>query len=733
MKKLAEFIVKRRFIVLGIFVVILTLSAVGAFFVNINSDMMSYLPDDMETGMGLDFMRETFDMQGDAMVAVDGITKQQAANFASEIAKIEGVKEGGVIWIGMFEEAAESLASLGDLATDIFDKIKNNPDIIKMFAPRENCYMFMLQFNVPTGSTSAMTVLNTAEKLLEGEQYAIGGSSYIVKKLYDTVLSEILWYMLIGVGVVLLILFLTTSSYLEPLILLLTLGISIILNMGTNLLLPEVSVITFAASAILQLGLSMDYAIFLMHAYYKEKEKTLDPKEALLQAIPKTLNTVTASALTTIGGFLALFFMKFELGADLGIVLAKGVLLSLLTVIFLQPCLILLLQKPLKKTSHRVYSLKFNGVAGFSVSKRIIIVGLALAIFVPALIGQYKVSYSYMKMEAENPAPNQTEQLIDKMGNTLIVMVPLATPDDHYKFIKDIKSVEGVEAVNGLYAMLPQEYGDLVPTLLRFQEVAGALKGYVNNDYTIYSLLVDVDEESAEGTAMLKHIREVADKYFDGKIYTTGQTQAVQDLSAITPTDFTVVSLISMLLIFCILMISTRSFKLPFMLVAVIELGIFINLSLCYLFRQQINFMAYIIISSVQLGATVDYAILYCSKFKEHNKTLCSKEAAYLALTDTGTSIMTSAAIIAGACLSVFFVTKNLIIGQITMLIARGAAISCLLVMVLLPALMAMFGGKHRLDFSDKASLKLQSKWNARALQKSKRKQEKSVKTQDMP
>lgn len=709
MKKLGQWIVKGRYAILAVFITAFILSAVAIFFVNINSDIVSYLPDDSNTMKGMHFLQETFEMQGDAIVALEDFSEEEVAQLVGEIQKMDGVKENGAIWSGTFsaelsDDMLDSLpAELQEFARAILAGLKDNEELKKIFHPEDNVYLIMLQLSVPSSSNEAFAVVNAIESMLAGRSFALGGSTMITKQIFDSTLGEIPMYLIVGVIVVLIILFLTTKSFVEPLILLMTLGISIIINLGTNIIMPDVSIITFAASSILQLGLAMDYAIFLMHAYHEEKARCLDVRTAMERAIPKTFSTVLSSALTTVGGFLALFCMQFKIGPDLGIVLAKGVALSLMTVLLLQPCLILLFDKLVDKTQHRMFMPKFAKIGSFAIKHNRLIAIACLVILIPAMIGQLNISYSYMKFEKDTgQAKTNIEQIADKMSNTIIVLVPVANSNAHYNFIESVKGLDHVEAMMGLYSMVDKENAELVDKYLPLLDYLpeNPLSGFVNKGYTMYSIMINAETESSEATATLAAIRNFLNENFAGKeTYVTGMAQNVVDLAEVTPRDFTVVTLVSILIILVILLFTLKSFRESILLLAVIEFGILINLAINYFMGQAVNFMAYIIISSIQLGATVDYAILLTVRYKRLAETMPHKEAIFRAVKESALSIVTSASIIFGACLSVALITSNQIISEVTMLIARGAVISGILVLVALPSLLVVFARKSKKPF----------------------------------
>ena len=749
MKRFAKFVVKYRLIILGVMMLLMIASLFAMSYVNVNSDILSYLPEDVDMTRGLNFMKENFDMQGDAIIGVQGATYEDMQDLVSLIENKGGTKQGGIIWYGLLKEMQDidwtilenpwvaSLVNnllnkyglkLEDLK-EMTEQLSNNPEIVSLFHPDDETYLMMLQLNVPSSSNEAMDLLSEIENYFDkkGLDYAMGGSTQITREIFDSTIGEIGKYALVAVLVMFIILLLTTNSIIDPIIFMVTLGVSIVVNMGTNLILPSVSVVTYAASSILQLALSMDYAIFLMHSFAEEQKKTLDDKLAMERAIPKTFSTISASALTTVGGFLALFAMRFKIGEDLGLVLAKGVFLSLVTVVLLQPCLMLLTNKIARKTQHRIIVPKFKNVASYAVTHRKTIVTIAVLLLIPTVIMQNMVGLSYIKFVEEDPNPTAIEQKVDALSNSLVVIVPAKTESmdgesnikDQYEFLEKIRERDDVNAVMGLFSMLPEDIAEGIVNLVNDEDMGklmassgmdmSMITGFLNNGYTMYSVMINAESESAEGTKALNEIRAILDDTFGaGEYYITGMTQAVSDLQDITPTDFMVVSLVSVAIIFVILLFTLRSLKMSTIVVLVIEFGIFVNLSISYIFGQTVNFMAYIILSSIQLGATVDYAILYTVKYQNYLGIRSAREAAYTALTESGVSIMTSVAILAGCCLSVSLITTNIIVSEITLMIARGSIISGILVMVLLPALLIISTGNQKLE--KKSIRRLQNK-----------------------
>lgn len=729
MEKFSAFLTKHKLAIVIVFVTILIASLVCLFFVPINSDIISYLPDDMTTSEGYAFLKKTFDMESDAIVAVKGASTEQMTEITKKMQSLEGVRENGITWYGTLDSFGDMGDENGEIkfgntvinVKELVTQIKDNKQVQKLLCPADDIYTIMVQMSVSSSTNEASAILKQTKKIIEsyGLEYAVGGSAEISTSLLGTVTGEMPYFLIVAVIIAILVLVLTTTSFFEPVILLTTLAISILLNMGTNIILKDVSVITFATSAILQLALSMDYSIFLMHSFREERKKCFDDRTAMIRAIPKTFSTVCASALTTVGGFIALVFMQFGIGADLGIVLAKGVLMSLLTVVLLQPCLMLFASKTTAKLEHPVHLPKFNKSAEIAVKGRKPILAIALLALVPIIYCGLSISYSYMKMDKDKEALSEVQQVVEVMGNSILICAPNGdSAKTHIDFIDEVGKLEHVSVVSSIYAMAPKEMCDSLHTMIKWN--LPQLKAYANNKYVLYTIMIETESESLEEGVLLDNIKSVLSKKFGDEYYITGMAQAVNDLSVVTPKDFALVSGISAIIIFIILMLSIRSAKYSLALMGTVEFGIFINLALNFIFNTPVNFMAYIIISSVQMGATVDYAILLATKFRRNMASMPVKEACVKAVKDSSLSILTSATILGALCLAVYAITTNAIIGQVTLLIGRGAIISAFLILFVLPAILIAITRKPPTnnDIFHKLKVKIDKKKESKKLAK---------------
>lgn len=729
MEKFSAFLTKHKLAIVIVFVTILIVSLVCLFFVPINSDIISYLPDDMTTSEGYAFLKKTFDMESDAIVAVKGASTEQMTEITKKMQSLEGVRENGITWYGTLDSFGDMGDENGEIkfgntvinVKELVTQIKDNKQVQKLLCPAEDIYTIMVQMSVSSSTNEASAILKQTKKIIEsyGLEYAVGGSAEISTSLLGTVTGEMPYFLIVAVIIAILVLVLTTNSFFEPVILLTTLAISILLNMGSNIILKDVSVITFATSAILQLALSMDYSIFLMHSFREERKKCFDDRTAMVRAIPKTFSTVCASALTTVGGFIALVFMQFGIGADLGVVLAKGVLMSLLTVVLLQPCLMLFASKTTAKLEHPVHLPKFNKSAEIAVKGRKPILAIALLALVPIIYCGLSISYSYMKMDKDKEALSEVQQVVEVMGNSILICAPNGdSAKAHIDFIDEVGKLEHVSVVSSIYAMAPKEMCDSLHTMIKWN--LPQLKAYANNKYVLYTIMIETESESLEEGVLLDNIKSVLSNKFGDEYYITGMAQAVNDLSIVTPKDFALVSGISAIIIFIILMLSIRSAKYSLALMGTVEFGIFINLALNFIFNTPVNFMAYIIISSVQMGATVDYAILLATKFRRNMASMPVKEACVKAVKDSSLSILTSATILGALCLAVYAITTNAIIGQVTLLIGRGAIISAILILFVLPAILIAITRKPPTnnDIFHKLKVKIDKKKESKKLAK---------------
>ena len=504
------------------------------------------------------------------------------------------------------------------------------------------------------------------------------------------------------------ILLLSTKSFLEPLVLLFTMGVAIVINIGSNIILKDVSILSFAASSVLQLGITMDYAVFMLHTYREERDRN-DPLQAAENAIPRGTINVLASGLTTIGGFAALYFMRFTIGADLANVVIKGVVMSILTVIFVQPCLMIFMDKPIEKTSHKTLYINVEPATKKVLKARYAIAIVSIALVIPAFFGQNFADFSYLKIYKPPAERTSQELLAESLQNQMIIAVPYdVKTGSHKEFIAELVKDEKIDSAIGAFTGInipEKEFKELItndavaeiPFVKMLFRKAG--KNGEERIYTLYLVEIAGDTEDAAAFKTEKYLMDTLDKYFDVN-YPFGILTGVADMADITPGDFLRVSLISVGIILVIMCLLLKSVRKSVLMVVLIELAVWINISLNTMFGAKINFMIYIIISSIQLGCTVDYAILMSTRFEEAKQEYKDTQiAAIKAVSSTFPAISVSASVIISVCMVVYFISNNLLVKEMTGLMARGAAISYVLVMLVLPCLLVFFKRIKPVDF----------------------------------
>lgn len=718
MKRFSEFIVKNRLVVTIVAAVILIASVVGSYFVisggKINSDLLVYLPKNTPTYDGIKFLKETFDIEGDAFVVVEG--EENDALLAASVAKMQR-EIGGItqfVWYGdvkNIEKYAKKLNLSDKIEVEELKSYLRRPILDENGETIGYNYVLLILFSYSPSTKEAFAVHDKIrEELGEnlGRSVAISGMTALAQTVMSETLKEVPYYIIFSFLAALIILLLSTKSFLEPFVLLFTMGVAIVVNIGSNIILKDVSILSFAASSVLQLGITMDYAVFMLHAYREERDRN-DPLQAAKNAIPRGAINVLAGGLTTIGGFAALYFMRFTIGADLANVVIKGVVMSILTVIFVQPCLMIFMDKPIRKTSHKTLYINVEPVTKKVLKARYAIAIVSVALVIPAFFGQNSVDFSYLKIY-EPPAERTAQELLaESLQNQMIIAVPYdVKTGSHKEFIEELVKDEKIDSAIGAFTAInisESEFKELIsndavaeiPTVkMLFRKVQENGKEKI---YTLYLVEIAGDTEDEAAFKTEKYLTDTLDKYFDVS-YPFGILTGVVDMADITPGDFLRVSLISVGIILVIMCLLLKSVRKSVLMVVLIELAVWMNISLNTIFGAKINFMIYIIISSVQLGCTVDYAILMSTRFEEAKlEYKDAQTAAIKAVSSTFPAISVSASIIISVCMVVYFISNNLLVKEITGLMARGAAISYVLVMLVLPCLLVFFKRIKPVDF----------------------------------
>ncbi|MDE6471927.1 MAG: MMPL family transporter [Clostridia bacterium] len=833
MQKLSKWIMNHRKAIIITFVVLIVLSVVGFIFVEKESDLITYLDKNSDTILSKSILENEYNIIGDCNIAISYATEDDVKKIVSQIKwEIGTYLAKDPVWIGTFENLKPGTTA-GNAVSGIIDSEQALAKVREKFVKTSTytyttttaegkevkkdvevtTYIISLYFKTAGGDQETIDSLDTIDKIIHGEGrdgvsyiqrhidakdgigpdniddwYYIGGNAQNARAILKSSLGDMPKFILVAVAVCLVILLLTTQSYLEPLIFLATLGISILLNMGTNIIagnpVGRISSITSSCATILQLAIAMDYSIFLMHTYYEELKLHPQPKDALIAALPKTISAISASMLTTVGGFLALFFMDYGIGYDLGFVLAKGVILSLLSTVFLQPILILILSKGIKKTKHKwmfAPKLKFisKGITHPAIASIVVVLVLGLAL--PCAYFQLQVPLSYVATSVDNPNPNLPEEMASSINNQAIVILPYDGPesyDKHLAFAEKVKKIGYTLDDNGNFvyddngkpkvskdtahvievfslstilskkdfdnieqstiksAVYKQLHNNFIRTsdngksymlytiTLNNTNEDGKVTNRIESTYSYNALreikyvamevFVDNADASFIKVAEAKKVMDTTDinskeyktalKTFDELlmdnstsygIYLTGLAQGSYELAEVTPNDFLLVTLLSAIIVLLILLFTFKNFKLSLILMLVIESGIWINLSIVYFTSlinptYTINFVAYLIVTAIELGATVDYAIMLTTKYLEEKKSgVKSIQSIKNAINRAAPGVTTSALILMGVCALVHLITTNMIVGQITRLLAIGTAMSYVFVFTLLPAILS--------------------------------------------
>lgn len=674
MLKLGEAVTRKRKLILVIAVLLLIPSVIGMMATRINYDVLSYLPDDIETIKGQDILLDEFGKGGFSMVMVDGMDKKDVSELKSKIEKVDHVDS--VIW---YDTLVDSSVPYEMIPESIYDEF-NSGDTTLM----------AVFFDESTSSDESMDAVSEIRKI-GGKQCFVSGMTAFVEDLKELAEKEEPVYVAIAVVLCCIVLAIFMDSWIIPLVFIAGIGMSILYNLGSNVFMGQISYITKALSAVLQLGVTMDYSIFLWHSYEEQRrELGRDKEEAMSHAVANTFVSITGSSLTTVAGFLALCFMTFTLGKDLGIVMAKGVIFGVLGCITILPSLILTFEPLIEKTRHKGIIPKFDKLSGLVTKKPGIFAVIFIVLMIPAYFG-YTHTSVYYNLDKSVPDTLPFHIANDKLGeefdmNTTHMLLVDADMDkkDVDSMMQDIDKIDGVKYTLGLESAV----GPAVPDEI----IPGNLEKIVKSEnYQLLIINSKYKVASDKVNDQIDSINKVVKKY-DNNGMLIGEAPCTKDLISITDKDFKVVSAISIAVIFIIIAIVLKSISLPIILVAVIELAIFINMGIPYYTGTELPFIASICISTIQLGATVDYAILMTTRYKRERCEGKSKhEAVKIAHSTSMPSIMVSALGFFAATFGVGMYSDIDIISSLCDLMARGAIVSMLVVMFILPSMFMLF------------------------------------------
>lgn len=669
MKKFYMSLVNHRKTMVMIFTMVFVVCLLLGNLVKVNYDINDYLPESSPSTVSLELMQEEFDGGiPNARIMISDVTIPEALEYKEKLEAVDGVT--AVTWL---DDVVSIFVPLSTLDTDTLETYYKDNNAL---------------FTVTIEEDRRIEAVSSIRELI-GEDNAMTGSAVSTAISTTETVLEVNKISIFTVLFVLVVLVMTTNSWMEPLIVLIGLGLAIVINNGTNLIFGEISFVTNAAGSILQLAVSLDYSVFLLHRFEECRQENPDVKAAMTEALCKSTSSILSSGLTTVIGFLALVLMQFRLGPDLGLALAKGVAISLITVFVFMPSFILLTYKWLDKTRHKDLLPKFD-LFGKSVQKMTIpMVCIFVILIIPAYLASNANDYYY---GSSNIFGNETQlgsdtaviESVFGKSDTYVLMVPAGDTATETELSQELNNLPQVTSIISYVdlagAEIPLEYLD-----------ENTLSQLISKNYSRMVLSVDVPYEGEETFALVEQVRNIAQKYYSDTYYLAGEGVSTYDLMETVTNDMVKVNLMAIAAVFIVLLLSLRSISLPIVLVLSIETAIWINLSIPYFMDTTIFYIAYLIISSIQLGATVDYAILMTDQYKENREMMNKKAAVIQTISDVTVSILTSGSVLTVVGLLLGYITTNQLLGQLGIFIGRGAILSLIIVLFVLPGLLYLF------------------------------------------
>ena len=670
--KIIEFIIKKRVWIVSLFSIVVVISIICIPMVGVNYDLSKYLPEDAPSKQGLNLMEDEFGYPGTARIMVGPVSLYEAKVYKDKIKNVEGVDM--VIWLDSLTDVYQSNLFIN--YDDIDDYYKNNYSVMDV------------TFIDGDSDKSTHKAIGEIQKIL-GEKGYMSGSAVQDKSLSDTLTREISIAMVMGVFMIAVILCLTTTSWFEPVMFLTVMGIAIVINMGTNIFMGTISFLTFSVAAILQLAIAMDYSIFLLHAFTRYKQKGLDSEEAVASALKESISSILSSGATTIVGFIVLALMRFTIGKDMGIVLAKGIVISLLTVLILMPALILKWGDKIQKTAHRSFMPSFMPLGKVIYKIRYIILIFSILIVIPCYVGQGMNSFLFGNDalgSSEGTKVYDDEQEINKhfgRSNLILAIIPNTNNVTEKKLSQEIEDLPYTKSITSLANTLPEG----IPENFLPKSTTELLH---TENYARLMIYIRTANESEFAFQCNNEIQSIVKKYYPQNSYVVGVTPSTQDIQNTITDDYNRVNIISLIGVALVVMLTFRSLIVPIVVMIPIEVAIFINMVVPYLSGETMIFMGYIIVSCLQLGATIDYSILLTTNYLNARNEMEKKAAAITAIGSSALSILTSGTILTTVGYGLYFTSSVAAIAGIGRLIGRGALFSMILVLSLLPALLTM-------------------------------------------
>ncbi len=662
-------VVKHKKLVIFIFLVCFTVCLFLQNLVSVNYDMNDYLPQDTKSTVALEVMQEEFDGSiPNARVMVKDVSVPEALGYKEKIKLVEGVTE--VTWL---DDAADLTTPIAMMDADLLETYYKDDAAL---------------YNVTIDEEYQIRAVEDIRDII-GDNNAMTGSVVSTAVATTNTVSEIQKIAVIGVLFVLIVLLLTTASWIEPLLVLSGLGVAIIINNGSNLIFGEISFVTNAAGSILQLAVSLDYSVFLIHRFEECREHTMDADHAMVEALCKSTGSIFSSGLTTVIGFLALVLMQFKLGPDLGLALAKGIAISLITVFLFMPALILITYQWLDKTRHRSFMPGFKGLGRLVNRIAVPMVCIFAVLIVPSYLAsnsnEYRYGSSMIYGEGTTYGKDKAEiENIYGKSDTYVILVPKGNNESEFLMSEELRAMpqvtEILSYVDTVGMEIPPEYLD-----------SATLSLLQSENYRRFVITVRADYEGEKTFELVENLRKTADQYYPGAAQIAGEGVSTYDLMNTVTADMVKVNLLAIGAVFCVLLLTMKSISIPFILVLGIETAIWLNLSVPYFVDAPVYYIAYLIISSVQLGATVDYAILLTDRYKENRNSLDKKQAVIQTISDVTVSILTSGSTLTVVGFLLGYVSTNKLLSQIGIFLGRGAIFSLCIVLFVLPGLLYLF------------------------------------------
>ncbi|MGN0513785.1 MAG: RND family transporter [Lachnospiraceae bacterium] len=669
MNKFYKGVVKHRRWILSFFLILAFICMFLQNAVGVNYDMSDYLPDDAQSTTSLEIMKNEFSGGiPNARVMVKNVTIPQALEYKEKIEEVQGVTE--VTWL---DDAVDITTPLSMLDVDTVDNYYKDDAAL---------------FSVTIEEDYRLSAVDAIRQII-GEDNSMTGSAVSTAIATTNTVSEIQKITVIAVIFVLIVLILTTNSWVEPVIILIGLGIAIVINNGTNIIFGEISFVTNAAGTILQLAVSLDYSVFLIHRFIECNEETDDVKEAMINALCKSTTSILSSGLTTVIGFLALVMMRFKLGPDLGLALAKGIAISLLTVFLFMPAVILATYTWIDKTGHKSFMPGFTLFGKLVQKIAVPMVCIFVIIIVPAFLASNSNDYFYGSSEiyGEGTVYGRDKEAIENIFGKMDTYVLLVPKGDNASEVSLSDELHNIKEITGIISYV-DTVGVEIPESYLDSDTLSLLK---SDNYSRFVISADAAYEGKETFSLVECIKETADKYYSGTYFLAGEGVSTYDLMKTITADMMKVNLLAIGAVFVVLLLTMKSVIVPVILVLGIETAIWINLSIPYFADSTIYYIAYLIISSVQLGATVDYAILMTDRYKENRESYEKKKAVVKTISDVTVSILTSGSVLATVGLLLGYISTNQLLAQLGLFIGRGAILSLTIVLFVLPGLLMLF------------------------------------------